>query len=758
MYSFVGKKISRIDGEEKATGALRYMTDYKFKDALVGRVLRAKYPHALIEKIDINDASALEGVHGILTAQDIPGLNGFGIECPDQPVLCDKKVRFLGDAVAFVVAETEQQAAQALAYIKVDYHPLEVIDEPEKAVQPGVPLIHEKGNLLRHNKAVAGDPETAFKRAYLVVERNYTTTWQEHAFIETEGGFAVPQGDGGVTIYCPAQYGYRDRQQLGKILNLPEEKIIVISSPMGGGFGGKDDLNVQALLALGALKTNRPVFIHLAREESFMTGIKRQPFHIKMRTAVSATGEFLAQEVDVLCDTGPYASLGGAIMSFGLENCCGSYYFPNVKLEGHCVYTNNLISGEFRGFGNNQMHFALESQVDIIAHELGIDPIEIRQKNCIKSGQRHSHGHRVAASVGAMKTLEAAKDAQLWKNRHAFKSQTTKPWMKRGVGIAMCQHANGLGKGLPDHSTASMEIREDGTFILAISSEEIGQGVMTTLAIIGAEVLGTEIRNIKIVNGDTSLAPDGGSCTASRTTYIAGNAVIKAARKMKELLIRAGAEILGIPADKVSFCSEKIRSESGQEVMLSDLVPLLQKQGKAKVVETAIMPETDITHDIGLHYIQGYLTQVVGVEVNTLTGKTDVIVTEVFPDAGKVINLLGYEGQVEGGTVMGMGYALMENYQTKQGKSLTRNLQTYLIPTASDMPEIRITPVEVLEESGPFGAKGFGETTSIAVTPAIMNAIYDAVGVRVFHLPADPETVYGLIKKKHDYSYKNQLK
>lgn len=748
MYAYVGKKIPRLDGEAKASGKLRYMTDYKFEGALAGRILRAAHPHALLKNIWLEEALALEGVHCILTAQDIPGLNAFGIEYADQPVLCDKKVRYLGDPVALVLAETEQQAAKALELIKVDYELLEVIEDPAKALRPEATAIHEQGNILRHNKAVVGDPDTAFKEAHLVVEHTYTTTWQEHAFLETEGGFGVPTGDGGVTIYCPAQHGYRDRQQLAKVLDLPAEKITVVSSPVGGGFGGKDDLNVQALLALGALKTNRPVKIHLCREESFQAGIKRQPFTIRMRTAVTAEGKFLAQDVYAICDTGPYASLGAAIMSFGLENCCGAYYFPNVRLEGYCVYTNNPLTGEFRGFGNNQMHFALESQLDIIARQLGIDPLAIRLRNCLKPGERHSHGHLVAPSVGAAGTLQAAENSRLWQERQDFKNSSVKPWCKRGVGVALCQHGNGLGKGLPDNSTAAIELLDDGTFIVAVSSEELGQGSVTTMAIIAAEELGVEPSKLKVVNGHTSLAPDSGSSTASRSTYMAGKAVLKAAQKMKELLLEAGADFLGIPARQVSWSRGKILSACGQEVLPGQLAPLLRQQGKSKVLQSVAMPETDITYDIGLHYLQSYLTQVVGVEVNTLTGKTEVIVTEVFPDAGQVINRLGYEGQVDGGTVMGMGYALLENFRTQEGKCLTRNLQTYLIPTAGDTPEIRITPVEVLEESGPFGAKGFGETTSIAVTPAIINAIADAVGVRVLALPASAEAVYWLLKAK----------
>lgn len=747
-YSLIGKRIPRVDGVEKATGRLKYMTDLMFPGMLDGKVLRAKYPHALIKTIDITEAKQVEGIHCILTAKDIPGFNGFGIDTPDQPVLCDSKVRYLGDPVALVVGESEEQLAKAMALIKVDYEPLPVIDTPEKAMEPDAVKIHENGNIFRHIKGEVGDVEQGFAEADLIVENEYSTVRQEHAFIETEGGIGVPNQDGGVTVYHPSQYCYRDRMQLSKILNLPDEKIVIVSSPVGGAFGGKDDIIYQALLALAALKTRRPVKIHSEREESFLIGITRQPFRIKMRTAARKDGKLLAQDVHVVCDTGAYASLGGAITGFALENCCGCYYIPNVRLEGYTVYTNNQITGEFRGFGNNQMHFALESQMDIISRRLGIDPIELRKINCIKPGQRHSLGHALHSGIGALRTLEAAEQSEFWKERDAFKHQPGLPWLKRGVGIALCLQGVGLGKGLPDSSSAAVEITEDGLFTVATSNAELGQGSMTTLAIIAAEALGVGLDKIQMIMGDTSLCPDSGTATASRDTYITGNAVKQAAEELKKRITETAAEILNTDSAELHFNECNILAKSGQKLTLNHVAGELRNKGLARVTCTVSIPETDKNGVEGLtsHYVQGYLAQVVGVEVNTLTGKTDVLFAEAFADAGKVINRLGFEGQVEGGIVMGMGYALMENFKARQGELLTNNLQTYLIPVAADIHEIRTTPVEVLEETGPFGAKGLGEIPTVAITPAIINAIEDAVGVRVFDLPADPEKVYRLLQ------------
>ena len=733
-YIYVGKKVPRIDGEVKVTGELKYMTDNYFPDTLIGKVLRAKYAHASIINIDISEAMALEGVQCVLTARDVPGQQPFGIVTEDQLAFCDKKVRYLGDPVAVVYAETLDQATKALDSIKVEYEILPSVHDPELAMLQDAPLIHDDGNIAREHKSVIGTPDLAFEKAYLIVENSYTTPWQEHSFMETEGGYGVPEPDGGVKIYTANQNLYHLQYMLSKAIDVPQEKIVIKSSPVGGGFGRKYDIDVHGFVALGALKTQRPVKIHYSREESFSFGLKRQPFKMRFRTGVQEDGRFLAHDVYVVCDIGAYASFGPAILSYGLENSCGPYYFPNFKMEGYGVYTNNFVSGAFRGFGNNQIHYGLENHIDQIAKKLGMDPIEIRAINSIKSGQRHTHGHKIHNNVGVGKILEAVKNSELWKNREEFKKGAALPWIKRGVGVAICQHGNGLGKALQDESSASVELTEEGLFNVAFTTEELGQGIMTTIAIIAAETLEVNINKITIENGKSTL-PDGGPCTASRATYMLGNVVKNACEKMKNRIKAINLEMV----------------EEGLELNLVDIAKKLHDRGLAKTFDKQSMPLTDIDYTIGLHWLHSYVAQIAAVEVNTLTGKTDVITTEQLPDAGKVINLLGYEGQAEGGTAMALGYALTENFIGSEGKAKTSNFQTYLLPTVADMPEIRVTPVEVLEETGPYGAKGLGEPVSIPGTPAIINAIADATGINVKELPASPEKVYRLLKDKGDY-------
>lgn len=731
-YKFVGKKVPRIDGEAKVTGRLKYMTDKKFPNALIGKILRAKYPHASILNVDITKALVLDGVHCVLTARDVPGQKPFGIDKEDQLAFCDKKVRYLGDPIAVVFAETLEQANKALDLIKVEYEVLPSVHDPELAMLQNAPLIHNEGNVAKEHKAVIGDPDLAFERAYLVVENTYETPWQEHAFLETEGAYGVPKTDGGVEIYSPNQNLYHLQYMLSKAIDVPQEKLDIKSSPVGGGFGRKYDIDVHAFVALGAIKTQRPVKIHYSREESFSFGLKRQPFKMRFKTGVQEDGKFLAHDVYVVCDLGAYASFGRAIFSYGLENSCGCYYFPNFKMEGYAVYTNNFVSGAFRGFGNNQIHYGLENHIDQIAKKIGMDPIKIRAINSIQSGDRHTHGHKIHNSVGVRKILEAAENSEIWKDRQKFKEETVLPWIKRGIGFAICQHGNGLGKGLPDDSCASVEITEEGFFKVSFTTEELGQGIMTTMAIISAETLDVDINSIKIVNGESTL-PDGGPCTASRSTYVLGNAVKNACQEMK---------------NRINSIKSKMEGESPLSHL--DIAKILRKQGLAVTFNKQSMPETDIDYTIGLHWLQSYVAQFAAVEVNILTGKTDVIITEQIADAGKVINLLGYEGQVEGGTAMALGYALTENFLGIKGKAKTENFQTYLLPTAADIPEIRTTPVEVLEETGPYGAKGLGEPASIPGTPAIINAIADAIGINIKDLPANPEKVYGALKNGND--------
>lgn len=753
-FNWVGRRVPRIDADGKVTGSLKFMTDLSFPNMLWGRVLRAKHPHALIKRIDTSRAEALPGVAAVLTHKDVPGLNGFGIAIPDQPVLCWDKVRMLGDAVTIVAAETPEIAEEALELIEVDYEPLPVVASGEEGLREDAPKVHADGNVIGHTRVKNGDLDSAFAQAAVVVENTYRTPRQMHAFLETEGGWGVPGEDGSVTIYCPAQYGYRDQRQLARLLGIPEEKIRIVSSPLGGAFGGKDEITVQHYLALLAFKTGRPVKIHINREESVVAGMKRHPMVVAMKTAATADGTLLAHEARIIGDTGAYASLGPAVLNLAIEHACGVYRIPSVDLEAWCVYTNNGIAGAMRGFGANQVIFAMESQMDLIAGKLGLCPLELRKKNAILQGELAGLGHTMEASVGSLRTLEALEHSDLWANREQYRAQASAPWKKRGIGIAASLHGCGLGVGLPDPGAATIELLPDGTFEVAVACEDIGQGSGTTFALVAAESLHCHISSVKMIQGDTARTLDSGTATASRTTYTGGRAITIAGPRMVDRLLDGASFLLGVPKESISLenCRAHVKDDPSRAVSYADIAAVLREnEGKVKVEGTFDWPTADkgIPGAFGLpHYIHSYMSQIVLVEVDTMTGRVEVLKTVSIPDAGRVINPLGLEGQTEGGAVMGAGYALTEDTVIENGQYKTKNLSTYIIPTSLDIPEIETVMVEELEESGPYGAKGIGEAVSIPITPAIANAIEDAVGVRLYDIPMTPERVYWAIQGK----------
>lgn len=754
-WKYIGKRVPRIDGPEKTTGELKYMTDLQFPNMVWGKVLRAKYPHAKIRSIDTSQAEALAGVVTVLTHKDIPGFNGFGIVDPDQPVLCEDVVRTISDAVALVGAETEEIAEEALSLIKVDYEQLEVVSDPEYAMTEMAPKLHPAGNTYSHVKIKNGNVEKAFQEADFILDNTFISPRQMHAFIETEGGWAMVEKDGSLSIYCPGQYAYRDRMQVARSLALNPDRIRVVSSPLGGAFGGKDEVTVQIYLALLALHTNgRPVKLHLKREESVQAGIKRHPFKVEVKTAVKKDGTIIGHKVRAVADTGAYASLGGAVIALAIEHACGPYKIPNIDLEGFCVYTNNGVSGAFRGFGVNQVCVGIETHMDMIAHQLGISPIDLRKAHAYRQGEISSLGHIVKSSVGTHKTLEAAENCDLWVNRESYKSQVREPWKKRGIGVATSFHGIGMGIGVPDYGAATIELLPDGRFSVGVGCEEIGGGNGTVYALIAAEMLQCDLSTITVVQGDTARTIDGGTVTASRSTYSGGRAVATAVPFMIKLLTETAAEMLGVPIEKVSLENQKIdvKDHAISSLQYKDIYQhLYQHHRTTKVEGHFYLPkEKDELKGSGgaPHHLYGHLTHVVLLEVDTLTGETEILRVVSIPDAGRVINLQGLEGQTEGGAIMGIGYTLYEDVIIENGVHRTRNLTDYIIPTIQETPIIETIPVEYPEPSGPFGAKGIGEVVMIPIIPAITNAIYDAVGVRIKHLPATPERVHQAMKEK----------
>ena len=752
---WVGKPVAKPDALDKTTGRAKYYSDLRLKDMLYGRVLRANRPHALIKHIDISRAQALRGVVAVLTHEDVQGTNRYGIVTPDQPVLCGDKVRYEGDAVALVAAEDAETAERALDLIKVDYELLPVVSDPIEAMKPYSPRVHEAGNVYRHGHIRNGDVESAFKQCAVVVENTYRTGRQMHMFLETEAGVGFLDDKGNVVLYVGGQSPYRDQLQIARALGIPREKIRVVSSIVGGAFGGKDEITVQIHLALLVLKTKRPVKMVLSREESGIAGLKRHPVIVTARTGANSDGKLLANHVRIVSDTGAYASLGGTILDVSMETCCGPYNIPNVDIDAYCVYTNNGFSGAFRGFGAPQAVFAMESQIDMIAEKLHIDKLEIRKRNAIREGDVSTFGVKIPGSIGIHETLDIASKSDLWIHRDAHKAQPSEPWCKRGVGIACALKGFTYG-ALPDFGASSIALNEDGTFTVGVSCPDMGQGNVTAYAQIAAEELRCRLEDVHIDSADTGLTPDTGGSSASRSLYVGGNAIVRAAEKMRALLLSLASRMLGEPDSKLE-CRDNVvvvSRDLRRRATYASIAAHAHAKGDELRVEAGFdVPrfERPIEGTVEIpHWSFMYATAVALVEVDTLTGKTKVPRFWIAPDSGKVINPQGFSGQCEGAVVQGLGYALIEDAIISNGHLETPNLTTYLIPTIMDAPDIEVIPVETYEKTGPFGAKGVGEIALVPVAAVISNAIYDATGVRPFTLPVTPERLFNDLQAKKD--------
>lgn len=746
------RSLIRPDGVDKVTGKLKFLTDLSFPNMLHGKILRSAYPHAKIISISTKKAEELPGVRAVITSKDVPGLNRFGLIFPDQPVLCDERVRYVGDAVAAVAAETEEIAEKALQLIEVEYEPLPVIDDPEQALLPSAPRLHPDGNILHQASYQKGNVEEAFQTCDVIVEETYELPRQMHAYMETEGGVIVPEKDGRITVYVGTQHGYKDRFQLARILNVPESKIRVVSSPIGGSFGGKDELNIQPYGALLAIKTGCPVKIHQSRRESVRSGLKRHPMKITMKTGASRNGKILAHQVRIIADTGAYATLGPAVLDFAVEHATGPYIIPNVHVEGLSVYTNNGVAGEFRGFGGNQVTFALEGQIDRLAVKLGICPMELRKRNLRKADDLGPVGQEIAPTDGAAQVLKAISQSPLLNKKESIEwGEGTDRWKKTGIGVAIAMHGGGLGYGRLDPAGGRLSLNEDGKIEIAFGFEEFGQGLLSVIERLVIKEIGCSANDIKITIGDTDRVPRSGSSTASRGTSMVWHALQRMKDPFKKRLLEKASQCIGVPATQLYLGPIGIWSCDGL-----NSEPLITYQQIAhETKDDPIQIETEFhfpttPHSIpGGHYLYSFAACAVKVEVDELTGIVRVKNLEQAVAAGPVIYPTGYLGQIEGGSVMALGYTLLEEAIMEKGKYVTENFDSYLIPTINDIPHsMDITAIEELYEGDPYGPRGVGEIGTVAVAPAIAKAIYDAIGLWVTKLPVSREEIVKAVNQR----------
>lgn len=749
----VGRPVPPQEVRDKVTGRAKFTDDYVFPGMLVGRTLRAAYPHARILSIDTSKARALPGVHAVLTHADIPGDNIHGLIYDDWPALAGDKVRYMGDPVAVVAAEDEDTVARALELIAVEYEPLPVVGDPEYARSADAPLVHEDradGNLLKHIKVRHGDIDAGFAEADVIIEREYRTPTIEHAFMEPECAIGVPAGFDDehtkLTIYVGAQIPYEDRRQTARVLGLPEEQIRVRGALIGGGFGGKEDIAGQIHVALLATVTGRPVKMLYTRSESLLFHPKRHATIIRIKTGAKQDGTLVAVQAELYGDGGAYASLSDKVMTRATTHATGPYVMPNAKIDCYVMYTNNPPSGAFRGFGVTQSAFAVEQNMDLVAEAIGMDPVEFRLKNAQKVGETTATGQLLRESVGLLQTVEHIERDMRGANPH-FKWGWREGSKAYGWGIACAYKNTGLGGGAPDRAVAEIEMYPNSIAEVRTSSADMGQGLSVVLAQVAAEELGMPVEQVRVLLSDTDLTPDGGPTTASRQTYVSGNAARHAAITMRDALTAVAAERMSVPPDQIRFEDGCVRY-NGSSVDIGQVATWMHEQGlEAKVRYTYDAPETKPLGTGGdMHFAFSYSTQAVLVEVDLETGQVKPLKVIAANDVGRAINPRTLTGQVEGGISMGLGNCLTEEYIIEDGVPWSTLFARYKIPSIKHTPEVISHLVEEPTADGPFGAKGVGEITSINTTPAIANAIYNATGIRVYRIPVDQDALLRAIR------------
>lgn len=733
----VGQSLPRLDAKDKVTGQARYPGDFSMPGMLHAKVVWSEYPHAWVRRIDTSQAEAHPGVVRVITYRDVP-VNEYGINTTDQPVLVAEggKVRWVGDRLAIVVAETERAADQARRSVQVDYEPLPTVCDPREAMKPGAPVVHEErgdSNVLRHVQVRKGDVEAAFAQADAVIEGYYITPFVEHAYLQPEAGLAYIDDEGRVAVVCASQWPQDDLHQIAHMLSVPEDQVREIVPAIGGAFGGREDMFIQHLLALAAYLLRRPVRMVFTREESVTRTGKRHPFYMQYRWAASRDGKLTAMEVEGVTDAGAYTSTTIPVLNNAVSFFTGPYCVPNARLDGYAVYTNNAISMAMRGFGATQPVLAYEQQMDRLAEKLGIDPVELRLKNLVEEGSETVTGSLMPPGVGIKETLHQAALAAGWQEKDGHWSRPTDlgkpsaPHKRLGIGVACALKNVGYSFGFDDQTTARVELDLEpsgaiGRALVRMGTSEVGQGVYTAMAQIAAEALGVPPGRVEMAPLDTAEAPNAGSASASRHVYVSGNAVMHACQQVKakwEDLLRAETGETHIEAE-YTYHTHSARPTSTYDPQTGQCNP---------------------------HITYGYTTQIALVEVDTETGEVEVLKLWAAQDMGRAVNPAMAVGQIGGGVHMGLGYALTEEFIQQEGLVRTPSFAEYQIPTVLDMPsEIVPLIVEVAEPTGPYGAKGLGEMTTLPTAPAVINAIHDATGGWITSLPATPEKVLALIK------------
>lgn len=751
-HKSVGHTHTRHDGVDKVTGAAIYADDLVFDGMLYAKVRRAMIPHGFLTKLDISKAKALPGVVAVLTADDIPGEHNHGLVIYDWPVMVGvgERVRYVGDALAIVAAETQEIAEQASALVEAEFDLQPVITNPVQArhAERGIPQIHERGNLLKHIKVRKGDMDKGFAEADVILEHTFHTPTTDHAFLEPECSIGVPLSDGRMEIYCGSQIPYQDREQVARVMGWDESRVRIKGQLMGGGFGGKEDVMGQIHVVMLANVTQRPVKLLFDRHESLLVHPKRHATQIRVKIGAKKDGRLVACETELYGDTGAYASLGEKVMTRATTHSAGPYDIPHVRADCYAMYTNNPPAGAFRGFGVTQSAFAVESMMDMLAEKLDMDPVELRRMNALHVGSITNTGQELRESVGLTECIDKVSSAMCQVS--GLSSQDLfKPYLVpdtshlvRSWGFAAAYKNTGLGGGAPDKSGAEVELYDNGTFEVRSSSAEMGQGLVTVMRLTVAEEMAVSPEQVRVLVMDTDLTPNGGPTTASRQTYVTGNASRYAAKTLREAITATMAEKYDVRPEQIRFENGVVHA-NGHSMTYAEVAREMKAMGQQpRALYEYEAPKTQPLGTGGdMHFAFSFGVQAAEVEVNKRTGEVRVLKVISANDVGMAVNPLGLQGQVEGGVMMGLGNCLTEEFIMDNGYVVTNHLARYRIPGIMLTPEITSIIVEHPTAEGPYGAKGVGEICSIPTTPAITNAIYNAVRVRIDKLPVDQELI-----------------
>jgi len=763
----VGKRLQRKDARIKVTGKAPYAYDLEFADEQYLDIIRSPFAHAKIKEIKI-DKEKLKTLGVVVgTAADIPGKNILHVILDDWPLLAEKKVNHVGEPVMILVSSSRERNEEARKFVNIEYEKLPTVFDPVEAKDH--PTIHIFGtnNVCSYWQQKKGDIKNGFKESDIIIENEYRLPAQEHAYIETQGCIAVPQGHDSITVYGSMQCPFYVQRCVAEILGMDWSKVNIIQTTTGGAFGGKEDVpnQIGSLAAFGAWLVKKPVKFLLSREEDIETTSKRHPAVVRYKTGITNDGMLKAVQVEVFLNTGAYSTLAPAVLYRAAMHAVGPYRCENVDVQAYAVTTNLVPFGAFRGFGSPQVIFPAEEQMDRAAEVLDIDPSDFREMHLLHVGDTTTFGQKLTQSVGLEKTLKKAREQSDWYNKRKpspsikqiLEDQKHGKYLRKGIGISTIFYGCFLGAAgkIMSRTGAYVQIEPDGSVRFAVGTTEMGQGMITVLSQIVADELGIEYDKVHMTPVDTSRVPDSGPTVASRATIMSGRALQDACKQLRTLIYQKITEKFSVNIEDLEIKGQKIYQKSSQKVIISVLEAIkftYQERGRVAVSGWDVAPSTYFDNEKGqgdAYSAYAFCTNIVEVEVDTETGIVNVLDIWAAHDVGKAINPQTLEGQIEGGALQGLGYGRYEQIIfTPEGSILSNNFGTYLIPTTKDTPRIHSIIIEDPWSEGPYGAKGIGEQPIMGIAPAVTNAIANAVGIRLNEIPATPERVWVALQKK----------